>query len=571
MTQTNVGTSQGTDNPYAKKPWISKYDKGIPAEMKFPEINLYKILDNAAEKYGSKTAIYFMENRISYKKVKEMTDKLATALVELGVKKGDRVALLMYNYPQFIVSFFGVLKAGAILAPLNIQNTESELLYQINDSGAEILIAADSLLDKINNIRNSTSLRHVIISNVFDYTPGGSKNPPEIAGCIQFLTLLENTKPNPPKFDTNAKEDVALLQYTGGTTGLPKAAMLTHYNVVSNAYVTSEWGKNLRRDGKETVLTQLPLFHMYGITVCMNAFILSGSCIALNPNPRDQKAFFEVVKATKPEWLPGVPKIYERLLDRDDFKDYVKYFRCVKVCNTGASAMPLQVMKDFEEQTGANIREGYGMTETSPTTISTPLQGVRKIGSVGVPVPNTEIKIVDVSDPTKIMPQGEAGELIVKGPQVMKGYWNKPKETLEQLKDGWLMTGDIVKMDKDGYIFIVDRKKEMINVSGEKVFAAEVENALLQFDPIANAAVIGVPNPKEPGNEVVKAFIILKEGVRESEETLAEIKDFCKKNMAYYKVPKIFEFKKEFPETTIGKTKKKDLKDSEALKRGEET
>ncbi|OLS13030.1 MAG: AMP-dependent synthetase and ligase [Promethearchaeota archaeon CR_4] len=302
----------------------------------------------------------------------------------------------------------------------------------------------------------------------------------------------------------------------------------------------------------------------------MNAFISAGCCIALNPNFRDQKAFFEVVKATQPEWLPGVPMIYKRLLERDDFKDYVKYFKCVKICNSGASAMPVQVMQEFERLTGANIREGYGMTETSPSTISTPVQGLRKIGSIGVPVPNTEIKIVDVNDPTKIVPQGQAGELIVKGPQVMKGYWNKPKETLEQLKDGWLMTGDIVKMDEDGYIFIVDRKKEMINVSGEKVFAAEVENALLQFEPIANAAVIGVPHPTEKGNEQVMAFVILKEGYRENEETLAEIKDFCRKNLAHFKVPKVIEFKKEFPETVIGKIKKIDLKDYEKRNRGEE-
>jgi long-chain acyl-CoA synthetase len=562
--------AETNENLYEKKPWLAHYDEGVPAEIDFPEINLYEILDNAAKKFGSSTAIYYAENRINYNKLKDLTDRLATALVELGVKKGDRVALLMPNFPQYIIAFYGILKAGAIVSASNVLYTEHELLYQINDSGAEVLIAHDSQLEKINNIRNSTSLRHVVISNYMDYGPKGSKNPPEIAGTIQLVKLLDKTKPNPPKFKTDAKEDIAVFQYTGGTTGLPKGAMLTHYNLVSNLITVYEWSKNVRRNGRDIVLTQLPLNHIYGTTVCMNTFIYNGSCIAFNPDLRDQKSFFEVIKAVKPAFLPGVPKMYSDLLERDDFMDYIKEFKCIKICNSGASAMPQQVMKEFEAMTGAKIIEGYGMSETSPCTISNPTEGERKIGSVGLPLPNTEIKIVDVDDYTKIVPLGEPGELMIKGPQVMKGYWNHPEETANQVKDEWILTGDIAQMDADGYVFIVDRKKDMINISGFKVYPREVEDVLLEFGSIENAAILGIPNPEYPEREMVKAYIILKDGYKESEETLADIKEFCRTNLAPFKVPKEFEFRKELPLTVIGKTKKKDLQQHEKLNRGEE-
>jgi long-chain acyl-CoA synthetase len=560
-----------SENPYAEKPWLKNYDEGVPSHIDYPEMNVYEFLDNSAKDFGGRTAIWFMKNKISYKKLKDTADRLATALVDLGVKKGDLVAIMIPNFPQFIMSYYGILKAGGIATACSVLHTEHELAYQLNDSGAEIIIAWDNQVEKINNIRDRTRLRHVIITNVFDYSPMSPRNPPEIAGTMQFINLVNNIKkPDPPKFETNAKEDIACLQYTGGTTGLPKGAMLTHYNLVSNCTAVVNWGGNEMNLGKETILTNLPLFHIYGQTICMNLHILLGSTIALNPDPRDQKSLFEMIKSTRPTMFPGVPTMYMRLLERDDLEDYAKDLRTIRVCNTGAAPMPPEVMKEFETRTGGKILEGYGMTEASPVTHTNPFIGNRKLGSVGMPIPDTEVRIVDIGDYTKIVPLGEPGEILIKGPQVMKGYWNKPEATANQLKDGWLLTGDIGKMDEDGYFYIVDRKKDMINVSGFKVYPREVEDVLFEHEAIENAAVIGIPDPEIPGSEKVKAYIVLKDGYKESEEIEAELKEFARQNVSPYKVPKFIEFRKELPETLVGKVLRKDLKDIEARRRGEE-
>jgi len=558
------------ENPYAVKPWLKHYDDGVPEHIDYPEMNIYKLLDNTTDEFGNKTGIWFLKNRISYKKFKDTTDRLATVLVDLGVKRGDVVAIMFPNFPQFLFSFFGILKAGGIVTACSVLHTEHELAYQLNDSGAEIILAWDAQLDKINKIKDRTKLRHIIISNIFDYAPTANKNPPEIAGTVQFLDLVNKTKPNPPQFEINAKEDVAILQYTGGTTGLPKGAMLTHYNIVSNSIATATWiGPDIKR-GKETMLTNLPLFHIYGMTVCMNTQIYAGSTIALNPDARDQKSLFEIIKATNPSYFPGVPTMYMRLLERDDIEDYAKDLKSIRVCNTGAAPMPPEVLKEFEERTGGKIIEGYGMTETSPVTHSNPVNGQRKIGSVGLPFPDTEVKIVNIEDYTKIIPVGEPGEIMIKGPQVFKGYWNKPEETANQLKDGWVLTGDIGKMDEDGYFYIVDRKKDMINVSGFKVYPRELEDVLFEHKAVENAAVIGIPDPDIPGSEKVKAYIVLKDGFQESEDIKIEIKEFLRQTVAPYKLPKFIEFRKELPETLVGKVQRKELKDIEAKKRGEE-
>jgi long-chain acyl-CoA synthetase len=559
-----------TENPYDKKPWLKHYDDSVPHHIDYPEINIYKFLDDAEKDFGRNTAIWFMKNRISYKQFRDIAERLATALVDLGVKKGDRVAIMLPNFPQFLFSFYGILKAGGIVTACSVLHTEHELAYQLNDSGAEIIIAWDNQLEKINTIKDRTRLRHIIITNVFDYSPNPPRNPPEIAGTIQFLNIVRDTKPKPPSFEINPKEDIAILQYTGGTTGLPKGAMLTHYNIVSNCIATATWVAVETERGKDTALTNLPLFHIYGMTVCMNTPIYNASTIALNPDPRDQKSLFEIIKATQPALFPGVPTMYMRLLERDDLEDYAKDLKSIRVCNTGAAPMPPEVLKEFEERTGGKIIEGYGMTETSPVTHSNPVNGKRKIGSVGLAFPDTQVKLVDIEDYTKIVPMGERGEIMIKGPQVMKGYWNKPEETENQLKDGWILTGDIGKLDEDGYLYIVDRKKDMVNVSGFKVYPRELEDLLFEHEAVENAAIIGVPNPKLPGSELVKAYVVLKDGYNESEEIKVEIKNFCKENLAPYKVPKFIEFRKELPETLVGKVQRKDLKDIEAKRRGEE-
>ncbi len=555
-----------SEDPYAEKPWLKHYDEGVPSHIDYPKINLYEILDDATKDFGRRTAIYFQGRKISYKEFKDISERLATALRALGVKQGDVVAIMIPNFPQFLFSFFGILKAGATVTACSVLLTEHELAYQLNDSGAETIIAWDTQLEKINKIKDRTRLRNIIITNVFDYVPNAVREPPEIAGTKQFVNLVNKTKPDPLKFEVDPKETIAVLQYTGGTTGLPKGAMLTHHNLLSNTIATYTWTASESQRGKDTGLTNLPLFHIYGMTVCMNVLIYNASTIALNPDPRDHKSLFEIIRDTKPALFPGVPTMYMRLLERDDLEDYAKDLKSIRYCNTGAAPMPPEVLNEFEERTGSKILEGYGLTECSPVTHSNPILGTRKIGSVGMPIPDTEVRIVNVDNYKEIMPIGEEGEIAIKGPQVMKGYWNKPDATADQIKDRWLLTGDIGKMDEDGYFYIVDRKKDMVNVSGFKVYPREVEDVLFEHEAVEKAAVIGVPDPKLPGSEKVKAYIVLKDGITASDEIKSEIKEFCRQNIAPYKVPKFIEFRKELPESFVGKVLRKDLKAQEARK-----
>ena len=558
-----------SEDPYAAKPWLKHYDQGVPEHIDYPKINLYQILDNSASEFGSHSAIWFMKRKISYKEFKDIADRLATALRDLGVKKGDTVAIMIPNFPQFLFSFYGILKAGGTVTACSVLLTEPELAFQLNDSGAETIIAWDAQLEKINNIKDRTRLKNIIITSVMDFIPNAPRDPPEIAGTMQFLNLINRTKPNPPQFEIDPKKTIAVLQYTGGTSGLPKGAMLTHHNLLSNCIAVYTLVSSQMEKGKDTGLTNLPLFHIYGMTVCMNVWIYTASRIALNPDARDQKSLFEIVRETKPAMFPGVPTMYMKLLERDDLEDYAKDLRSIRFCNTGAAAMPPEVLHEFEKRTGCVVIEGYGLTECSPVTHSNPIRGLRKIGSIGVPLPDTEVRIVDTDDYTKIMPVGEQGEIMIRGPQVMMGYWNKPEATDSQIKNGWLLTGDIGRMDEDGYFFIMDRKKDMIDVSGFKVYPREVEDVLFEHEAIENAAVIGIPDPKIKGSELVKAYVVLKEGFKPSDELVNGIREFCRKSVSPYKVPKFIEFRKELPETLVGKVLRRDLREQEA-KRAEE-
>ncbi|MCK5150825.1 MAG: long-chain fatty acid--CoA ligase [Candidatus Thorarchaeota archaeon] len=544
-----------SEDPYESKPWLKNYDEGVPHHIEYPEINLFELLDNSAKDFGGRPAIWFQKRRITYKEFKEVADRLATALGNLGVKKGDVVAMMIPNFPQYLFSFYGILKAGAIVTACSTLLTERELAYQLNDSGAETIIAWDTQLEKINNIKDRTRLRNIIITNVMDYVPGAVRDPPELAGTMQFVNLVNKTKPNPPSFEINPKETLAALQYTGGTTGLPKGAMLTHYNLVSNCIATYSWTASQMERGKDVGLTNLPLFHIYGMTVCMNSWIYNASAVALNPDPRDQKSLFEIIRDTKPGMFPGVPTMYMRLLERDDLEDYAKDLRSIRFCNTGAAPMPPEVLQEFEERTGSVIIEGYGLTEASPVTHINPIQGVRKIGSVGIPVSDTEVKIVDIDDHTKVVPQGEEGEIIIRGPQVMKGYWNKPEETAEVLKGEWLYTGDIGKEDEDGYFFITDRKKDMIIYKGYNVYPREIEEVIFKHTAVEQCAVIGQTDMNF--GEFPVAFVQLRQGTDVTEE---ELMAHTNSQIAAYKKVRKVKFLDAIPVSPAGKVLKRELR-----------
>ena len=564
---------------YADRPWVKHYHEGVVEKINIPEISLPEIFDQTVAKYPDNNAIYFLGRKITYKELKDHVDRFAAALADLGIKKGDVLAIHMPNMPQFVIAYYGALRIGAAVTCISALLTAPEAKFQLNDAQAKAIVTMDGKLGAIeplqivNNIKNDTKLEHIIVTNLTDYLPGKPRRPAEKEGSHQMANLIADHQPNPPKVKINPKEDVAALQYTGGTTGVPKGAMLTHYNLASNAKQIRSWfGWNLK-EGKETCIGNLPFFHIYGMTCCMNASIDMGFCVALTIDPRDFPSLLSLIRSTKPSFFPGVPALYTRLLQTKGIEKYYEDLKSIRMCNSGAGPLPPEVIRQFEQVTGGSILEGYGLTECCPVTHINPDKETRIIGSIGLPIPGTDCRIVDQQTGTKLMPVGEAGELAIRGPQVMKGYWNKPEETKNQLKTKflgeagvWLLTGDIAKMDEQGYFYIVDRKKDMIDVSGFKVYPREIDDKLYEHPQVAMAATVGIPDPKNPGSELVKAFIVLKPGIPENDETKKSIVDFARKSMAPYKVPKEIEFRKELPLNIIGKVLKYTFRDEEKKK-----
>jgi long-chain acyl-CoA synthetase len=563
----NLGT-------YADKPWLKYYHKGVHEKVDIPEISLPEMLDRTVSKWGNNTAIYFMGRKITYTELKDNIDRFATALAEMGIKKGDVVAVHLPNFPQFIIAYYGAMRAGAAVTCISALLTPPEVKFQLNDAEAKAIVTMDGQpLQAVESVRKETKLKHVIVTSLVDYLPGKPRRPPEKPGVYQFLNLITDHQPNPPKVRINSKEEVAVFQYTGGTTGLPKGAMLTHYNLVSNAVQMLEWFSWDQTPGKEVCLLNLPLFHIYGMTCCMNGPLSQGYTIAMNADPRDFPSLLSLAKSTKPTYFPGVPAVYMRLLQTKGVEKYYDDLKRIRICNSGAAPMPPEVIKQFEATTGGSILEGYGLTECSPVTHINPDKETRKIGSIGLPIPNTECRIVDMETGNKVVSTGEVGELAIKGPQAMKGYWKKPEESAKQIKKDiggtpgpWILTGDIAKMDEEGYFYIVDRKKDMIDVSGFKVYPREVDDVLFEHAAVAMAAAVGIPDPKNLGNERVKAYIVVKPGVPETEDTKKSIIEYCRTKLAPYKIPKEIEFKKELPLNLAGKILKRTLRDEEKKK-----
>ncbi len=541
------------------KPWLKFYEPGVPETIDIPEIPLYQILENAAKDFPEQTACIFLGNERSYKQIKEDADRLATALQALGIKEGDVVGIMLGNMPQFLIASFGALKAGAILTLINPLYQAPEIKFQLNDSGAKALIIVDITHDNYAKIRDETSVKHTIVTTMADAFPGMrvSFTPPDVPGYHLWGELLEKHEPNPSKVSIKPKETPAVLLYTGGTTGVPKGAILTHYNLVANAYQCRSWIPFAERGSDQGTLAVLPFFHSFGLTVCMLNSVVLASKIILHPRPNLDQILTDIPRYNV-AFFPGVPTLYSNLLNHPKIDEHD--LSSVTACLSGAAPLPMAVAKAFEEKAGANLVEGYGLTEASPVTHCNPIQekppfDKKREGSVGIPMPNTLAKIVDL-ETGEDLPIGQAGELVLKGPQIMKGYWNNPEETDKQLIDGWLHTGDIAKMDEDGYFYIVDRAKQMIDRAGFKVFPRDVEEVLFTHPKIADAAVIGVPD--EQRGETVMAFVVLKEGESVTPE---EIKEYCKDKLAYYKRPEFIEFRKELPKSMVGKTLRRVLQE----------
>jgi long-chain acyl-CoA synthetase len=557
------------------KPWLKHYPPQIPHTLTFEETSLQQLLKNTAEKYPNKIAIHFNGKELSYKELYESALKFAGYLQKIGIQKGDRVAIMLPNTPQSVISFYGVMMAGGIVVQTNPMYTERELAFQMKDSGAKAIVALDILFPRIKKIQGETELEHIIITAIKDYLPfpknlvypfiqkkqyGFSVKVEHKGNDHLFTEIMKHPALQEPIMNINFEEDLAILQYTGGTTGFPKGVMLTHKNLIANTKMCQAWLYKCR-EGEEIVLGALPFFHVYGMTTVMILSILQASKMVLIPKP-DPEVLLKTIQSQRPTMFPGAPTMYIGMLNHPELSKYD--LSSIDSCISGSAPLPVEVQEQFERLTGGKLVEGYGLTESSPVTHANLLwDGERVKGSIGLPWPDTlaEIRSVETGEP---LPVGEIGELVVKGPQVMKGYWNRPEETQEVLKDGWLHTGDMGYMDEEGYFYIVDRKKDMIIASGYNIYPREIEEVLYEHPAVKEVVVAGVPDPYR--GETVKAYIVLKEGTTVTED---ELNKFARKNLAAYKVPRKYEFRDELPKTTVGKILRRQLVEEEKRKLNE--
>ena len=570
------------------KPWLAHYEEGVPAEVEIPDHAVTQNLINTAAKYPNHTALIFgnvveplgnrlMDTTMNYQRLLDLTYRFAAALQQAGVKKGDRVAIHLPNCPQFVIAYYATLMVGGTIVPCNPQYVARELKHQLNDSGAETIVTLSLMYPMVKQIRAETSLKRVIVANIKEYFPGLLKllftlatekkegHYQDISGdadthWFQDVLASAPARPTPVEIDM---EDTAVLMYTGGTTGVSKGAQLTHRNIQANAVQIRAWFPRLHK-GQETFLTSLPLFHSYGMSTCLNMGTLLAGSILLIPNPRVLIHVLKSIDKHHPTVYPAVPALYVAI---NNYPEIDKFdVSSIKACISGAAPLPVEVQQKFQQLTGGRLVEGYGLSEATPVTHANPIYGENRIGTIGLPFPSTDARIVDTETGTQELPPGEVGELAVRGPQVMKGYWQMPTETANVLREGWLYTGDMARMDEDGYFQIVDRKKDMIlGAGGFNIYPREVEEVLYQHPKVKSAAAVGVPVPGK--GERVKAYVVLKEGETATEE---EIIEFCRENLTRYKVPKFVEFRQDLPMTMVGKVLRRVLLEEEKKKLAEQ-
>ena len=544
-----------------ERPWLKFYEEGVPHHIEYPRVPLYQVLDDTARDFPSLDAVIFQGKRIKYGELAGWARNLASALHQIGIKKGQRVAIMLPNCPQYIVAYYAILKLGGVVVNVNPMYVERELEFQLHDAGAQAIVALRDLLPRLEAVREKIPLKTMILTDLDEHVRATRRKAPAQGlrpGFYEYAELLEKGKTQVPPVVSVDPDEVALLQYTGGTTGFSKGAMLTHFNLVSDVVQCVSWNVGAQR-GEERMLAVLPFFHVYGMTVTMNEAIYLAATIILLPRFQVDDCL-EAINQYQPTRFPGVPTMYIGIINHPRVKEY--NISSIKVCSSGSAPLPVEALKKFEELTGGKISEGYGLTEASPVTHANPFSGKRKVGSIGLPRPDTDAKVVDLETGEKDLPPGEEGELCIRGPQVMRGYWNRPEETARSLRNGWLYTGDIARMDEEGYFYIVDRKKDMIICGGFNVYPREVEEALYLHPKILEAAVLGVPDPYR--GETVKAFVVLKPGQKATGE---EIIEFCRQNLARFKVPTQVEFRKELPKSHVGKVLRKVLREEEEKKK----
>ncbi|MED4111416.1 AMP-binding protein [Priestia megaterium] len=551
-----------------EKIWLSQYPDEIPDRLHYEQKNLAQLFEEAVQKDPKKSAIYFLGKKMTFSQLHQDSLKLSSYLIELGLKRGDRVAIMLPNCPQAAISFYAVLLAGGVVVQTNPLYTERELEYQLNDSEATMIIALDLLYPRVVKMKALTKIKHVVITSIQDYLPFPKniiypfiqRKQQKISVDVShtetthlFKRIINESSPAVCNAEGISDEDIAILQYTGGTTGFPKGVMLTHKNLVANATMCSHWLYRCRY-GEEKVLGIIPFFHVYGLTTILVLSVLQNYEMVLLPK-FDAKTTLKTIHKQQPTLFPGAPTIYIALLNHPDLAKY--NLSSIDSCMSGSAPLPVEVQEQFEKLTGGKLVEGYGLTETSPVTHANFLWKERIPGSIGVPWPDTDAKILSF-ETGKEAAVSEVGEIAVKGPQVMKGYWKQPEETEAVMRDGWLLTGDVGYMDDKGYFYVVDRKKDIIIAGGYNIYPREVEEVLYEHEKIQEAVVVGVPDPYR--GETVKAYIVLKNGVRCTEE---ELNEFSRKYLAAYKVPRLYEFRNELPKTAVGKILRRALIDEE--------
>jgi len=549
-----------------ERPWLKQYDKGVPYTIDYPPVPLFYFLEEAARNYPDSACTIFKGARVTYREMNDITDRLAAGLASLGVKKGDRVGIFMPNTPQFVMAYFAILKAGGVVVATNPLYSPREIEHQVNDSGLEIMLVMSNFYHRIKEVQPKTKIRKVIVTTIKEALPpvlgflfGLTKEKKDghrvqlAQDDVWMKDLIEHFKPEDrPKVEVGP-EDVALFQYSGGTTGISKGAVALHRNLVANTLQIRSWMVNCE-EGKEVVLMAIPLFHVYGMVAGMCFAIRAAASMVMIPNPRDIKDVLDNIQKYRATIYPGVPTMYNAINNHPDVQAKKYDLSSIKACISGSAPLLRETKEKFEALTGGKLVEGYGMSETPTATHCNPLFGKNPPGSIGLPLPDIDCRIISLDDEVTVLPPGEVGELVIKGPLVMKGYHNMPTETANALREGWLYTGDIARMDEEGYFYIVDRKKELIKPGGFQVWPREVEEVIAQHPKVLEVGVAGIPDAYR--GETVKAWVVLKPGETATEE---EIKDFCKDKLAKYKIPTHVEFRAELPKTMVGKILRREL------------
>jgi long-chain acyl-CoA synthetase len=566
--------------PYDLKPWLRYYPAGVPAQAEYPDAPLTSVLDDAVERYPRRAALIFLGRRVSYRELAASVDRFADALRGLGVHHGDRVATVLPNCPQAVIAFFATLRRGAVIVQNNPLYTVAELHAQLADSGAKVVVVFDRAYETVAAAVPGTAVEHIVVTSLTEYLPLGKrlalrlplrrareKRAELTAGLpehtaddpeeypLRWAEVMADARPRHIPVPVEPSRDLAALQYTGGTTGTPKGAMLTHANLLANAYQSAAWDPGYV-PGQEVTLAVLPLFHVFGLTTCLTTTMLIGGTVVLVPK-FDLDLVLEEIREHRPTILPGVPPVYQQIAESPEARS--AHMESIRTCVSGAMKLRRETVEAFHRTTGAQVVQGYGMTETAPAIMANPLNGNARHVSVGVPLPGTMVRIVSETDPRQAVEVGQAGELLVRGPQVFAGYWNQPRETAEVLSNGWLRTGDIAMMSPDGFFTLIDRKRDVIILDGLNVYPSEVEEVLNSHPGVQESAVVGVPDARR--GERVVAYVVLVPGRAPSRPELLQ---YCRERLAAYKVPDEITARDDLPHNMIGKVLRRVLRDEAA-------